>query len=82
MINSVARSAQYPSGYSRIYKNGVLRDTDSLQDYNIVPQSGTLHWRIGTGYLGSHFKGAIGNVAFYPREVSAARLRAHHRAGR
>ena len=82
VINTVARSAQYPSGYSRIYKNGVLRDTDSLKDYNIVPQSGNSPLRIGTGYLGSHFKGAIGNVAFYPREVSAARLGAHHRAGR
>ena len=82
VINSVARSAQYPSGYTRIYKNGVLRDTDSLADYDIVPRSGTSPLRIGTGYLGSHFEGAIGNIAFYPREVSAKRLRAHYVAGR
>ena len=80
MINSVARSAQYPSGYSRIYKNGVLRDTDSLEDYNIVPQSGQSPLRIGTGYLGSHFKGAIGDVAFYDKELGAAQLDAHHKA--
>lgn len=82
VINTRARSSQYPSGYSRIYKNGVLRDTDSLQDYDIVPRSGSAPLRIGTGYLGSHFKGGIGNVAFYPREVSAKRLRAHFVAGR
>lgn len=82
VINSAARSSQYPTGYTRIYKNGVLRDTDSLLDYSIVPQSGASPLRIGTGYLDSHFKGAIGNIAFYPREVSAKRLRAHYLAGR
>jgi hypothetical protein len=82
VINSNARSSQYPMGYTRIYKNGVLRDTDSLADYDIVPRSGTAPLRIGTGYLNSFFQGAIGDVAFYNKELSAARIRAHRAAWR
>lgn len=80
VINSKHRSGRYPSGYTRIYKNGVLRDTDSLKDYNIVPRGGRAPLRLGTGYLGSFFEGALGNVAFFNRELSAARIRAHYRA--
>ena len=81
VINSKARSARYPMGYTKIYKNGVLRDTDSLADYDIVPRSGKAPLRIGTGYLSSFFQGAIGDVAFYHRELPAKRIRAHHTAG-
>lgn len=80
VINSRHRSNRYPSGYTRIYKNGVLRDTDSLRDYDIVPRGGSAPLRIGTGYLGSFFQGAVGNVAFYNRELGAGRIRAHFRA--
>jgi hypothetical protein len=73
-------SSRYPSGYVKIYKNGALRDTDSLRDYHIVPRGGSAPLRIGTGYLGSFFQGAVGDVAFYPRELAASRIRAHHRA--
>jgi hypothetical protein len=82
VINANARSSQYPMGYTRIYKNGVLRDTDSLAGYNIVPRSGSAPLRIGTGYLNSYFQGAIGDVAFYNKELSASRLKAHYAAGR
>ena len=82
VINSRNRSAQYPMGYTRIYKNGVLRDTDSLADYDIVPKSGTAPLRIGTGYLGSFFQGAIGDVAFYDRELAPVRVKAHNAARR
>lgn len=80
VINTRATSAQFPLGYTRIYKNGVLRDTDSLKDYDIVPRSGAAPLRIGTGYLNSFFRGAVGDVAFYAKELSATRLAAHHAA--
>jgi hypothetical protein len=82
VINAKHRSARYPSGYTRIYKNGVLRDTDSLKDYDIVPRSGSAPLRIGTGYLGSFFQGAVGDVAFFDKELGGARIRAHYLAGR
>jgi hypothetical protein len=80
VINANAKSSTYPMGYTRIYKNGVLRDTDSLADYNIVPKSGTAPLRIGTGYLNSFFQGAVGDVAFYNKELSASQLQAHYAA--
>lgn len=80
VINSKATSTQYPMGYTRTYKNGVLRDTDSLQDYDIVPRSGTAPLRIGTGYLNSFFEGAIGNVAFFNKELSANQINTHYTA--
>jgi hypothetical protein len=67
-------------GYTKIYKNGTLRDIDSLKDYNIVPRNGPAPLRIGTGYLNSFFQGAVGNVAFYNRELTPTRIRAHFRA--
>lgn len=82
VVNTKARSSRYPTGYIRIYKNGVLRDTDSLRGYGIVPRSGNAPLRIGTGYLNSFFQGAVGNAAFYDREIGAARLKAHYAAMR
>jgi hypothetical protein len=80
VINTRNRSARYPTGYTRIYKNGVLRDTDSLRSYRIVPRSSRAPLRVGTGYLNSFFEGAVGDVAFYNRELRASRVRAHYRA--
>jgi hypothetical protein len=80
VFNTRATSRSYPTGYVKIYKNGVLRDIDSLKGYNIVPRAGRAPLRIGTGYLSSFFEGAVGNVAFYPRELPAHRLRAHRAA--
>lgn len=82
MINTRDRSRAYPTGYTKIYKNGVLRDTDSLSDYNIRPRSSSAPLRIGTGYLNSYFAGAVGHVAFYGRELPARRIAAHHRVMR
>jgi len=79
VVNTRYSSRRFPSGYTRIYKNGVRRDTDSLREYGIVPRSGRAPLRIGTGYRDSFFKGAIGDVAFYKRVLRPARIRAHHR---
>ena len=80
VFNTKRTSSSYPTGYVKIFKNGKLRDTDSLKGYNIVPKATSAPLRIGTGYLGSYFKGAIGNVAFYNKELGGKRLRAHFNA--
>jgi hypothetical protein len=78
VINSVNTSTAYPTGYTKIYKNGLLRDQDSLQDYNIVPANGAAPLRIGTGSLSSFFQGAIAKVAVYNYELSNAIVQAHY----
>jgi hypothetical protein len=80
VFNSAAKSSAYPMGYVKLYRNGVLRDTDSLADYNIKPTAGTAPFRIGTGYLDSYFKGAVGPVSFFDRELTASRIQAHQAA--
>ena len=80
VINRRSTSRHYPTGYVKIYKNGVLRDQDSLKGYDIVPRSGSAPLRIGTGYRNSYFQGAVGDVAFYQRELGRTRIRAHFRA--
>jgi len=77
VINTKATSTSYPTGYTKIYRDGVLRDTDSLQGYNIIPGNGNAPTRIGTRDFNSFFKGAIGKVAIYNYELTAAQLLAH-----
>ena len=71
VYNTKDTSSAYPTGYVKIFKNGVLRDTDALDGYDIKPVAGSAPLRIGTGYLNSFFKGAVGNVAFYDKGSSA-----------
>ena len=69
-----------PAGTVRLYKNGWLRDRDSLADLGIHPRAGGSALRIGTGYLGSFFEGAVGDVTFYDKALPGKRIRAHYRA--
>lgn len=80
VVNTNKRTEQYPMGYVKIYKNGELRDQDSLADYDIRVRSGSAPLRIGTGYLDSFFEGAVGNVALYRKELAPKRIRAHTEA--
>ncbi|MEU8919440.1 LamG-like jellyroll fold domain-containing protein [Kitasatospora sp. NPDC048545] len=80
VINTTTRSAAYPSGYVKLYKDGELRDQDSLADYNIVPARTQAPLRVGSASLRSFFAGAVGKVAVYPAELTAAQIAAHHRA--
>jgi hypothetical protein len=66
-----------PPGSVKIYKNGVLRDTTPLSQFQVVPANGTAPLRIGTRDRRSFFPGAIGKVALYDRELNAATLLAH-----
>jgi hypothetical protein len=81
VINAVDRSAAYPNGYVRIYRNGRLINTRDLS--STVPislQNGTAPLRIGTQNFNGFFRGAIGKVALYDRELSASKVLAHYRA--
>lgn len=64
------------TGLVKLYKNGVLRDTDLYSDYNIVPGNGTAPLRIGTRDFNSYFQGDIDDVKIYNRELSATEVRA------
>jgi len=85
VINTVATSAQYPTGYTKLYvhrKNSdgtiaTFTDQDALIDYNIVPRAGNAPLRIGTKNFSSWFRGAIGKAAVYNYELSAASAAEH-----
>jgi len=78
VINTVNTSPTYPTGYTRIYRDGILRDTDSLQQYSVVAGNGNAPTRIATRDFNSFFKGAIGKVAIYNYELTAEQLSAHN----
>jgi hypothetical protein len=80
IINIVDTSSSYPTGYTKIFKNGALRDQDNLQGYNIVPGNGTAPFRVGTYTTSSFFEGAIGKVAIYDDELTPAQLVKHYQA--
>jgi hypothetical protein len=82
VINANAKSPTYPNGYTKIYRDGVLRDQDDLSiDGNIiVPKRGSAPFRVGTRDFGSWFKGAVGKVAIYQTELSRSRIASHHAA--
>lgn len=77
-IFTTASSAQFPQGYTRIYKNGVLRDTDDMRNFSVVPSNTTAPFNIGTAALDSFFKGRVAKVAVWNREPSAAEIQARY----
>ena len=79
VINTKDKSSAYPLGYVKIYRDGKLRDMDSLQDYNIVPGDGDAPMRIGTRDKNSFFQGAIGKVAVYDYELTEAQVLGHNK---
>jgi hypothetical protein len=76
-INTVNVSSTYPTGYTKIFKNGIQRDQDSLAGYSTVPQNGTAPMRIGTRQLESFFQGAIGKVAVFDYELNPNQIQTH-----
>lgn len=67
---------------TKMYKNGVLRDSDNLDQLNITPGNGTAPVRIGTRDFNSFFEGGIDEVTIYNTELSASRIQAHYNAAR
>ncbi len=60
-----------------IFKNGVLRKTTPLSQFDVVPEPGTAPLRIGTRDMRSFFKGAIGKFAVYGYALSESQLKKH-----
>ncbi|MFC5451148.1 LamG-like jellyroll fold domain-containing protein [Paenibacillus aestuarii] len=80
VINTTNKSSTYPTGYTKIFKNGILRDQDRLSDYHIIPGNGTAPMRIATRDLASYFQGAISKIAIYDYELTPTQLSAHFNA--
>lgn len=80
VINTNHNSSSYPTGYTKLYRDGVLRDQDDLKSYNIVPENGSAPIRIGTRDFASFFKGSIAKVAIYDYELTVAAIAAHYNA--
>jgi Concanavalin A-like lectin/glucanases superfamily len=78
VINTFETSAAHPTGYVRIFKNGALRDTTGLDQFNVTPSNGTAPFRVGTRDGRSFFQGAIGKVAVYLRELTPDQLGSHY----
>lgn len=76
-INTVNTSSNYPTGYTKIFKNGNPLDQDSLKGYDVVPQNGAAPMRIATRQLQSFFKGAIGKVAVFDYELNSNQIQTH-----
>jgi hypothetical protein len=70
-------SPQFPMGYTKIYKNGALRDQDNLATLSINPIPKNAPLRIGTRDLNSFFQGSIGKIALYPYEITPLRAYEH-----
>jgi hypothetical protein len=67
-----------PNGTVSIFKNGVLRKTTPLSQFDVVPQPGNAPLRIATRDLRSFFKGAIGKFAIYRYVMSESKLKSHY----
>jgi hypothetical protein len=80
VINTHHTSTTYPTGYVKIFKNGLLRDTTRLDQFEVVPGNGTAPFRVGTRDFGSFFEGAVGKVAVYLRELPPERISSHYKA--
>lgn len=80
VINAKAKSREYPNGYTKIYRNGVLANQDDLnyRGTPVAPDRGSAPFRAGTRDFNSFFKGAIGNLAIYGKELPVERIALHY----
>lgn len=78
IINTKKTSSKYPTGYTMLYRDGELRDQDDLESYDVIPGNGSAPIRIATRDLKSFFKGSIGKVALYDRELSKEEIKNHY----
>jgi hypothetical protein len=81
VINRTAISEEYPHGYTKIYKNGELRDQDdlSIEGETIASEPGHAPLRIGTSDFESFFEGAVGKVAVYNHELVSMQILQHYK---
>jgi len=77
VVDNRILSGNPSSGTVSIFKNGILRKTTPLSQFNVHPEPGQAPLRIATRDLHSFFKGAIGKFALYAYALSEAQLKAH-----
>jgi hypothetical protein len=80
VINTVNTDNSYPTGYTKIYKNGCVRDQDALTSFDTSPGNGTAPFRIATRDCKSFFLGAIAKVAIYDYELSQTAALHHYQS--
>ena len=80
VINTVDIDDSHPTGYTKIYKNGHVRDQDALTSFATVPGDGTAPFRIATRNFKSFFLGAVAKVAIYDYELRSATVLGHYQA--
>jgi hypothetical protein len=79
IFNTRNVSPSFPTGYCSIFKNGVLRKTTALNQFNIQSNVGSAPLRVGTMSKKSFFAGAIGKVAVYDYELNHEQILKHAR---
>jgi hypothetical protein len=79
IFNTRNVSPDFPTGYCSIFKNGVLRKTTALTQFNTEPTGGLAPLRVGTMNRKSFFAGAIGKVAIYDYELNPEQVLHHAR---
>jgi hypothetical protein len=80
VVNTRAATPTAPTGYVRIFKDGVWRQTVALTQFGVTPQHGTAPFRVGSVELYSYFMGAIGKVAVFDYELTPAQVAAEYAA--
>lgn len=80
-INTVYRSATYPRGYTRIWRDGVRRETASIARYpEVRAVRGDGRLRVGTRDGASFFNGGIAKFALYDRALLDDEVLKHYKA--
>lgn len=79
VINPKNASEKYPDGYTKIYRDGVLRSVVNIDIHgeSIKSSRTSAPLRVGTRDMGSYFEGAVGKVAIYGYEVEQEDLCDH-----
>lgn len=72
----IAAVYDYPNNSIKIYKNSVLKDSDTFSSYDITPQNGTAPLRIGTRDFASYFKGCLDDLRIYNKVLTQSEINA------
>lgn len=79
IINTQKRTADFPDGYTKIYRDGILRAKNnlSIRGNSIQPDRTRAPFRVATRDFGSFFQGAVGKVSLYDKELAPVTICKH-----
>lgn len=79
VINTKERTDEFPDGYTKIYRDGILRAKNNLSIHgnSIQPDRTRAPFRVATRDFESFFNGAVGKVSLYDRELAPVTICAH-----